>query len=114
MNKKLMKEIIKEINAKAVFLPDAFDNALVGTAAGYSKVHVANYDADKCIKILMELQNIGELEAFEEFQITVENCAMSKNKPVFTSDLRKVKAAPPINLDIYGTIADILKNIQSN
>ena len=110
MNKKLMKEIIKERNAKVVFLPENFDKALVGTAVGYSKVYVANYDADKCIKILMKLQNIGELEAFEEFQITAENCAMSDNKPIFTSDLRKAKAAPPIDIDVYKTVADMLKN----
>ena len=94
MNKKLMKDIILERNAKAVFLPGSFDGALVGYAVGYSETCVANYDADKCIKKLMKLQKIGELEALEEFQITVKNCALSENKPVFTSDLRKAKAAP--------------------
>ena len=108
MNEKLMKEIIKERNVKAVFLPENFDKALVGYAAGHSKVHVANYDADKCIEILMELQKIGELEAFEDFQVTVKSCTLSENKPIFTSDLRKVKAPPPIDLDIYGTLADLL------
>lgn len=108
MNIKLMKEIIKEMNAKAVFLPENFDKALVGTAAGHSKVYVANYDADKCIKILMKLQRVGELEAFEDYQMTVEDCAISENKPVFTSDLRKAKSPPSIDLDIYGTLADLL------
>jgi len=114
MNKKLMKEIIKETNAKAVFLPENFDKALVGTAAGYSKVYVANYDADKCIEILMKLHKIGELEAFEDFQMTVENCAMSENKPVFTSDLRKAKSAPPIDTDIYKNVEDILRSRYPN
>jgi hypothetical protein len=108
VNIRLMKEIIKEMNAKAVFLPESFDKALVGTAAGHSKVYVANYDADKCIEILMGLREIGELEAFEDFKMTVEDCAIAENKPVFTSDLRKVKTPPPLDLDINGTIADLL------
>jgi hypothetical protein len=38
----------------------------------------------------------------------VSTCAIAENKPVFTSDLRKVKTPPLLDLDINGTIADLL------
>jgi len=113
MNKKLIKEIILERNKKALFLKEIFDDALIGTGILCGNKHIAAYDSDKCIDILMKTENIGELEAFEQFQITSEKTLPSKNKPVFISDFRNAKEPPPIDktmedIDINKTLEDII------
>jgi hypothetical protein len=90
-NQKLIKEIIKERNPEALFLEEMFDKALLGTVTLCGNKIIATYDSDKCIKILMKKFKLGELEAFEQFENTINNSPPSENKPVFLSDLRKVK-----------------------
>ena len=105
MNKKLMKDIIKERNPEALFLQDHFDNAIMGTGIHCGKKHVAVYNSDKCIEILMKKLNIGEIEALEEFQITLE-CDPSENKPIFFSDFRRAKEPVKIEEEYFRKTLD--------
>jgi len=110
MNKKLMREIILERNEKALFLEEIFDDALIGTGILCGNKHIAAYDSDKCINILMETANIGEIEALEHFEITSEKGLPSENKPVFISDFRNAQKAPSIDEIIKdgNTLEDII------
>ena len=47
------KEYLDLINEDALF-PDDFDEALIGFVEGASRMPVALYDSDKCIRILIE------------------------------------------------------------
>jgi len=107
MNKKLIKEIVKERNPEALFLQDYFDEAIMGTGIHCGKKHVAVYDPDKCIEILMETLNIGEIDALEEFQITLEG-SISENKPIFFSDFRKAKEPEKIEVSFEKTLDNII------
>jgi len=90
-NKKIIKEIILERNPEAIFLEEDFDKAIIGSAMPCGRKHVAVYDSYKCIKILMKTSKMGELEAFEQFQLTSEISILNENKPIFFSNFSKVK-----------------------
>ena len=110
MNKKLVKDIIKKRNEKALFLEEKFDDALIGTAIHCGKTHVAAYDSERCLDILMSTMNIGEEEALEEFQETSEKAFHSENKPIFVSDFSKAKEPKNLNkIDINKTLDEYLK-----
>ncbi len=107
-NKKLIKEIILERNPEALFLGDQFDKALMGSAIPCGQKHVAIYDSDKCIKILMDGSDVGELEALEQFQLTSELSTASKNKPILFSNFSDIKEVKISNLDEKSTLKDII------
>ena len=107
-NKKLIKEILKQRNPEVIFIEDKFDEALVGSAIQCGGNHVAIYDSNKCIEILMKIKNIGELEAFEEFEYTSEFSNSLSNKPMFFSDFRNIKEPNITEINIDKTINDIL------
>ena len=106
-NKQLIKDIILERNSEALFLEAIFNNALIGSAIPCGQKHVAVYDSEKCIKILMKEFNLGELEAFEQFQDVCEGSSASENKPIFFSNFEKIKP-PPINEIDINTALDEL------
>lgn len=109
MNKKELKELILERNPDAIFLPKEFDKALIGTSIQCGKTHVATYDNEKCIQVLMSKENIGEIDAYEEYEILVKyvNNA-SDNQPIIFSNFENTKKPdlPFLNEDM--TIADLL------
>lgn len=91
MNYQAIKEIVIERNPKACFLDSCFDEALIGTAIHCGEQHVAAYDSNKCLEILMKQKNMGD--AYEEFQEIVENVFYSENSPVIFSDFTQSKEA---------------------
>lgn len=107
-NAKIIKHIILGRNSDALFLEDVFDNALLGSAIPCGQRHVAIYDSDQCIKILMKVFNLGEIEAFEQFLVTTELSNPSENKPILFSDFSKIKNydSPDISGDM--TLEDFL------
>ena len=106
MNKKLIKEIIRERNSKALFLDEKFDDAIIGTGIHSGKKHVAAYNSDKCIEILLEESEMDIIEAYEQFQITSELSSCSENKPIFISDFTKAKEPPIKQVKPGKTIKD--------
>lgn len=92
MNKKnKIKEIVEEIDNNILFLEDIFDDALIGTGRTCGGKEVATYDIDKCLLILINLQNMDETEAIEKFQDTVDNSVSGEYKPIFINDFRNIK-----------------------
>ena len=100
-----IKEIILERNAEAEFLEEIFNKALIGSAIPIGQKHVAIYDSEKCIKIIMEELDMGEMEAFAQFQVTTKLSDPGINQPIFFNDFRDIKEIPPNILN------DIIDNI---
>jgi hypothetical protein len=73
-------EALSVLNPEAV-LADGLDAALIGHSVSGDE-HVAVYDMDKCIEILMETHNMNEEEAEDFFSYNMlRDCG--ENAPVF-------------------------------
>ena len=107
-NKKYIKEIILERNPDAVFLEENFDEAIIGSGIACGQKHVAVYNSDKCIEILMRESDAGEIEAYEQFQYTVESTIPSENKPIIFSDFSNMKLPDFPRIDKDMTLKDLL------
>jgi len=97
MNKKLMKDIVKERNSNALLLDNKFDDALIGTGIHTGENHVAVYDSNKCIEILLEemeeKDELAIMDAYDQFRTTIESTT-TLNKPIFISDFSKATVPP--------------------
>ncbi len=107
-DKKYIKEIILERNPDAIFLESKFDEAIIGTSIQCGNKHLATYDSNKCIEILIEQPGFDEIEAYEYFNFATEQIEAKENAPIIFSDFRNAKK--PEFPDIYGdmNIADLL------
>lgn len=110
MESKDIKKIIIERNPEAKFLEKEFDEAIIGSAVQCGSKYVALYDSNKCIEILMKELEFGEMEAYEQYQYTVESIKYSKNNPIVSSNFQNAKLPdlpdlPEINE--YTTLEDI-------
>ncbi len=103
-----IKEIVLERNPEAKFLEREFDEAIMGTAIQCGNKHVALYDSDKCIEILMDELEIGEVEAFEQYQFIVESIMPSENNPIIASDFRNAKLPDLPEINGKTTLDDII------
>ena len=107
MNK--IKEIIKEQNPEAIFMSKKFDDALVGTGRVIGELTiVAVYDTDKCIKILIEKDHMDPFDALNSFNETIQNSPITKHKPIFINDFRKIKDISIEVEDINKTLDELL------
>ena len=107
----LIKDIIKEENKDALLLEEKFDNALIGIAIGYGGEKCAAYDSTQCIKVLISQDNMNEMDALEQFQMTINSVNNKKNKPIFISDFRKTKSLN-MSLDRDQKLECIIKKIK--
>lgn len=74
----MKKDIISDINADAVFA-DGFDEAIIGYDANCTVV----YDYSKCMKILMERDNMPDHEAHEHMEFNVVGAYVGDFTPIF-------------------------------
>jgi hypothetical protein len=81
-----IKENISEQNEEALFA-DGFEDALIGPAQQFTKV-VAAYDYEKCIKILMDRDDMSRDDAEEFFSFNVTGAYVGEHTPIFVSDCR--------------------------
>lgn len=75
-------EAIEELNPKAL-KADGFDDAIIGVGAVCSNPEILVYDANKCIKILMERDGMDYEEASEFFDFNVRGAYMGEGTPMF-------------------------------
>lgn len=108
MKSKDIKKIIIERNPQAIFLRDKFDEALIGTSIQCGKKHVATYDSNKCIEILIAETEYDELEAYEYFRESTENIESKDNSPIIFSDFSKAKLPDIPEISGHTTLEDIL------
>jgi len=110
MNKEIIKDIIKEKNNLVSFLPEIYDDALIGTGTKDNKVIVAAYDIDVIIELIIENQEKSEIEALEYIENILKNSYAGKNEPVFICDFREIKEIE----DIMKDINEHNKNVQKS
>jgi|TARA_R110000823_G_C15844909_1_gene491580 hypothetical protein len=60
---------------------DGFDEALIGTAVGYSQQECCAYDFGKVIEILM--RDMSEDEAIEFFDFNIVGAYVGESTPIF-------------------------------
>ena len=110
-----IKAIVREINPSAIFVK-GFEDALYGTGKSVGGKTVAVYDADECLKILINKHEMDEIEAWDHFNATVTNGIPAEDKPIFISDWRAAVNTDDILRDIkmekQQTINDILDELQ--
>tara|TARA_R110000772_G_scaffold35493_3_gene85520 strand:+ start:3839 stop:4111 length:273 start_codon:yes stop_codon:yes gene_type:complete len=66
---------------------DGFDEAIIGTGLKWTEngsVDVLVYDADKCVEILMERDDMEYDEAVEFFEFNTVGSYMGETTPIFT------------------------------
>jgi hypothetical protein len=111
MNNKLIKDIIKERNSSALFLEEKFDKALIGSGITKGKNISATYDSDRCIEILIKEYGMEEMEAFKQFNDSIDSMADGSNSPMFFSDFTGIKDLPDIWCKEEDTLENILDDI---
>lgn len=108
MKSEIIKEIILERNPDAKFLEKEFDEAVIGSAVQCGGKYVAIYDSNKCIEILMKELETGEIEAYEQYQFTVESISPSENNPILFSDFSNAKLPDLSNILKDMTLDDMI------
>jgi hypothetical protein len=81
-NHEQVREWIAAHNEEAL-LADGFEEAIIGVAERCSKPPLVVYDADKCVRILMQRDGMEEDEAEEFFQFNTLGAWMGENTPLF-------------------------------
>ena len=79
-----VKEFLREVNPEALFA-DGFDRALVGVAHRCGTSHLALYDRDICIDVLVTEDGMSHEEAEEYFSFNVEGAWVGENTPLFAT-----------------------------
>ena len=77
-----LREWVAEYNEEAL-LADGFEDAFIGIAERCSQPVLAVYDAERCIRILMERDGMNEGEAREFFDFNVTGAWMGPGTPLF-------------------------------
>lgn len=91
-----IRKIVEEIDEKILFLQKEFNDALIGTAKACGKSDVAAYDLTKCMEIMIKNHGIGEMEALEQVENSIDKAPSGTYKPIFINDFRKIKDASEI------------------
>jgi hypothetical protein len=65
-----------------MLLADGFEKAFIGVAQQFNK-HVACYDYEKCVRLLMKENGISEKEAVEYMDFNVTGAYVGEQTPVF-------------------------------
>jgi hypothetical protein len=76
---------LAELNPSAV-LWDGFDEALIGIGERCCMEHVAVYDRDKMIEILME--DMSEEEAIEYYEFNILGAWISEHTPILLTVMK--------------------------
>ena len=75
-------DYLKELNPDAL-LADGFEGALVGTGRRFNSPYLAVYNYNKCLRILMERDNMARDDAVEFMEFNVLGAWMGENTPMF-------------------------------
>jgi hypothetical protein len=75
-------EWVAEFNEEAL-LADGYEDAFIGVAVRCGKPPLAVYDAEKCIKILMERDGMDYIDAQEFFEFNTLGAWAGEGTPLF-------------------------------
>jgi hypothetical protein len=75
---------LADLNPNAL-LADGFEDAFVGYTLNYHHAHVAVYDYDECVQILVDRDGLDEDEAEEHMAFNVLCAYVGDNGPLFVA-----------------------------
>lgn len=81
MNEELL-EALGEINPEAL-LADGLEDAFIGYTLNHHHAHVAVYDYDKCIEVLVDRDGMSHEEADEFLSFNTLGAYVGENGPIF-------------------------------
>jgi hypothetical protein len=82
MSSKVHLQAIEELNPEAM-KADGFDDAIIGVGSVASGNEILVYDANKCIKILMDRDSMSYDDACEFFDFNVRCAYVGQGTPMF-------------------------------
>lgn len=85
MNQEL-REVLAEINPEAL-LADGLEAALVGYTVNHHHAHVAVYDINKCIEVLVDRDGMSHEEADEFLSFNTLGAFVGENGPIYIRTL---------------------------
>ena len=81
MNEELL-EALGEINPEAL-LADGLEAALIGYTVNHHHAHVAVYDINKCIEVLVDRDGMSHEEADEYLSFNTLGAFVGENGPIY-------------------------------
>lgn len=75
-------ELLAETNPEAL-LADGLEDALVGVTENHHHPHVAVYDADRCVEVLVARDGMTPEDAEEFLQFNTYGAFVGKDGPLF-------------------------------
>jgi len=81
VNEELL-EALGEINPEAL-LADGLEDAFIGYTLNHHHAHVAVYDYDKCIEVLVDRDGMSHEEADEFLSFNTLGAYVGENGPIF-------------------------------
>jgi hypothetical protein len=85
MNQEL-REALAELNPEAL-LADGLEAALVGYTVNHHHAHVAVYDVNKCIEVLVDRDGMSHEEADEFLSFNTLGAFVGENGPIYIRTL---------------------------
>ena len=85
MNQELL-EALGEINPEAL-LADGLEAALIGYTVNHHHAHVAVYDINKCIEVLVDRDGMSHEEADEYLSFNTLGAYVGENGPIYIRTL---------------------------
>jgi len=85
MNQEL-REALAELNPEAL-LADGLEAALVGYTVNHHLAHVAVYDVNKCIEVLVDRDGMSHEEADEYLSFNTLGAFVGENGPIYIRTL---------------------------
>jgi hypothetical protein len=82
MTSKIHLQAIEELNPEAL-KADGFDDAIIGLGSIAGNDDILVYDANKCIKILMDRDGMSYDDACEFFDFNVRSAYVGQGTPMF-------------------------------
>jgi hypothetical protein len=79
-----------------MLLADGFEGALIGVATRCGQPTLAVYDANKCLQILIDRDDMNHEEALEYFNFNVIGAWVGDETPLFLESMSLIEAC---NLD---------------
>jgi hypothetical protein len=77
-----LREALGEINPEAL-LADGLEDAFIGYTVNHHHAHVAVYDIDKCIEVLVSRDGMTHEEADEYLSFNTLGAYVGENGPIF-------------------------------
>jgi len=81
-----LREALAELNPEAL-LADGLEAALIGYTVNHHHAHVAVYDINKCIEVLVDRDGMSHEEADEFLSFNTLGAFVGENGPIYIRTL---------------------------